>query len=143
VFLWLANWWDGVDLWLSQLAFPFQFAIVIAVLAPVCVGIAWAADRVVDLVSGRFTRVRTPQPAVVHTEPTQVVIHVRADVPAGTPATIIMSAIAPNRSEPSIRSAPADCPAPGPTPDLVPELLAQPQVQATAAAGRTVESGAS
>ncbi len=50
MFLWLANWWDGVDLWLSQLAFPFQFAIVIVVLAPVCFGVALLVDRVVDLV---------------------------------------------------------------------------------------------
>jgi hypothetical protein len=54
VFLWLANWWDGVDLWLSQLAFPFQFAIVIVVLAPVCFGIAVLVDRVVDLVRARL-----------------------------------------------------------------------------------------
>ena len=87
VFLWLANWWDGVDLWLSQLAFPFQFAIVIAVLAPVCLGLTWLIERVVDLVSGRVTRSRAVQhpPAErVETPPL-----VRADVPAGTPATII------------------------------------------------------
>ncbi|HKN96656.1 MAG TPA: hypothetical protein VJX10_06040 [Pseudonocardiaceae bacterium] len=87
VFLWLANWWDGVDLWLSQLAFPFQFAIVIAVLAPVCLGLTWLIERVVDLVSGRVTRSRTAQhpPA----ERVQTPPLVRADVPAGTPATII------------------------------------------------------
>lgn len=87
MFLWLANWWDGVDLWLSQLAFPFQFAIVVAVLAPVCLGIAWLVDRVVDLVSGRVTRSRTaaePAPEPVVSPPL-----VRADMPAGTPATII------------------------------------------------------
>lgn len=55
MFLWLANWWDGVDLWLSQLAFPFQFAIVIVVLAPVCFGVAVLVDRVVDLVGHRIT----------------------------------------------------------------------------------------
>lgn len=58
MFLWLANWWDGVDLWLSQLSFPFQFAIVIIVLAPVCFGLAVLVDRVVDLV-----RVRLPHGA--------------------------------------------------------------------------------
>jgi hypothetical protein len=81
VFLWLANWWDGVDLWLSQLAFPFQFAIVVAVLAPVCFGVALLVDRVVDLVTGR--RLPDPEPVA---EPMPLV---RADVPAGTPATII------------------------------------------------------
>ncbi|HVV18045.1 MAG TPA: hypothetical protein VHF06_01325 [Pseudonocardiaceae bacterium] len=89
MFIWLANWWDGVDLWLSQLAFPFQFAIVIAVLAPVCFGVAWAIDRVVDLVSGRLTRAHGgPETAVTAPEP----VPVRADVPPGTPGTIITSA---------------------------------------------------
>ncbi|HEX5118240.1 MAG TPA: hypothetical protein VFW65_23905 [Pseudonocardiaceae bacterium] len=82
MFLWLANWWDGVDLWLSQLAFPFQFAIVVAVLAPVCFGVALLVDRVVDLVTGR-KRTAATQPDV-----TEIPL-VRADVPAGTPATII------------------------------------------------------
>jgi hypothetical protein len=84
VFLWLANWWDSADLWLSQLAFPFQFAIVIAVVAPLCLGIAWAIDRCVDMVSGR-THHAPAKPASV---PEMLV---RADVPAGTPATIITS----------------------------------------------------
>jgi hypothetical protein len=89
VFLWLANWWDNVDLWLSQLAFPFQFAIVIAVLAPVCVGLAWLIDHVVDLVPARFTRTREIKvPEVIDTTRT-VAVAVRADVPAGTPGTII------------------------------------------------------
>lgn len=94
VFLWLANWWDGVDLWLSQLAFPFQFAIVIAVLAPVCFGVALLVDRVVDLVSGR--RVDSEQETGPDTvpEPDPMPL-VRADVPAGTPATIITAAVPP------------------------------------------------
>lgn len=81
MFLWLANWWDSVDLWLTQLAFPFQFAIVIAVLGPLCVGVALAVDRCVDIVR------RQPR------RPKQVdlPILVRADVPPGTPATIIMA----------------------------------------------------
>jgi hypothetical protein len=87
VFLWLANWWDGVDLWLSQLAFPFQFAVVIAVLAPVCVGVAWLVDHAVDLVSGQVTRDRPAKPAKTPDEPPLV----RADVPPGTPGTIISS----------------------------------------------------
>ncbi|MCE7011598.1 hypothetical protein LWC34_53620 [Kibdelosporangium philippinense] len=45
---WLSDWWNGVELWITQLAFPFQFAIVIAVLLPVCAGLAWLIDRVVD-----------------------------------------------------------------------------------------------
>jgi hypothetical protein len=93
VFLWLANWWDGVDLWLSELAFPFQFAIVIAVLAPVCIAVAWVVDGAVDLVSARFRRSRdVPAPgALVVSAP--VLVNVRADVLAGTPATITRSAV--------------------------------------------------
>ncbi|HEX5401062.1 MAG TPA: hypothetical protein VFX16_02030 [Pseudonocardiaceae bacterium] len=92
MFLWLANWWDGVDLWLSQLAFPFQFAVVIAVLAPFCVGVAWLVDRVVDRASG-LGRTAEEQPAAevgTSDEPPLV----RADVPPGTPGRII-SAVAP------------------------------------------------
>jgi hypothetical protein len=90
VFLWLANWWDGVDLWLSQLAFPLQFVIVIAVLAPVCFGLAVLVDRVVDLVTGRPTP-PAEDPAERPVEPL-----VRVDVPAGTPATIITATPAPD-----------------------------------------------
>lgn len=92
MFLWLANWWDSADLWLTQLAFPFQFAIVIAVLAPLCFGAAWLIDRGVDLARRVHREVSTP--------PTEPVILVRADVPPGTPATII-------RAEPQTRAAAA------------------------------------
>jgi hypothetical protein len=110
VFMWLANWWDGVDLWLSQLAFPFQFAIVIAVLGPLCWGVAWGIDRIVDLVSGRVRRTRmTTEMMATTPEP----MPVRADVPPGTPATIITS------------------------------LDPGPQVEATAAAGHGAESAGS
>jgi len=33
----LANWWDGVELWVLGLPFGFQFALVMAVLLPLCV----------------------------------------------------------------------------------------------------------
>jgi hypothetical protein len=93
VFLWLANWWDGVDLWLSQLAFPFQFAIVIAVLAPVCLGLAWLIDHVVDLVPGLFSGGPKPGRRVTERVPeAPVSMHGRADVPAGTPGLIITGA---------------------------------------------------
>ena len=70
VFLWLANWWDGVDLWLSQLAFPLQFAIVIAVLAPLCWG-SLAHDRVVDRLSGRLRRTRELVEVIGHHTPSR------------------------------------------------------------------------
>jgi len=90
---WLANWWDAVALWLSDLAFPFQFALVIAILAPLCLVVAWGIDRAVDEVTARLTRSNEPRPVRVRTVPMPVVMHVRADVPAGTPATIITSVV--------------------------------------------------
>lgn len=85
MFLWLANWWDSADLWLTQLAFPFQFAIVIAVLGPLCLGLALAIDRCVDLVR------RQPRHGKIKKTAVELPILVRADVPAGTPGTIITS----------------------------------------------------
>ena len=55
MFIWLANWWDGVELWLTELPFPVQFVLVIAVLGPICLGASWAIDRAVDLVSNRLS----------------------------------------------------------------------------------------
>lgn len=40
----VADWWDGVELWLTQLWFPLQVALVIVVLLPLC----WAAAHLVD-----------------------------------------------------------------------------------------------
>ncbi|RZQ60394.1 hypothetical protein [Amycolatopsis suaedae] len=48
----LTDWWDSVELWLAQLWFPLQFALVVAVLAPLCVGAAWVIDRAVGRVYG-------------------------------------------------------------------------------------------
>ena len=89
---WLANWWDAVALWLSDLAFPFQFALVIAILAPLCLVVAWGIDRAVDEVTARLTRSNEPRPVRTRA-PMPAVMHVRADVPAGTPATIITSVV--------------------------------------------------
>ena len=50
----LVDWWNGVELWMSGLAFPFQFAIVMAVLLPLCVLVAWLIDRGVDYASAWF-----------------------------------------------------------------------------------------
>jgi hypothetical protein len=59
---WLADWWDGVELWLTQLPFPIQFALVMVVLLPICLGIALLIDRVVDRLSARFSRARDAEP---------------------------------------------------------------------------------
>jgi hypothetical protein len=50
----VAEWWDGVELWVSGLPFAFQFALVIVLLGPLCVVVAWAIDRVVDHASTWF-----------------------------------------------------------------------------------------
>nr|WP_202507851.1 hypothetical protein [Amycolatopsis rubida] len=48
VFEGLANWWDGVELWLAQAWFPVQFVLVMAVLVPLCLLAAWAIDKLVE-----------------------------------------------------------------------------------------------
>jgi hypothetical protein len=53
----IGRWWDGVELWLAQLAFPFQFALVMCVVLPLCLGLARLIDRVVDNASTRFNPV--------------------------------------------------------------------------------------
>ncbi|MGE3284572.1 MAG: hypothetical protein AB7J32_00555 [Pseudonocardia sp.] len=53
----LANWWDAVELWLTQLAFPFQVVLAAAVLLPLCWAAAAGLDRGVDVVE-RWTRRR-------------------------------------------------------------------------------------
>ncbi|WP_033290537.1 hypothetical protein [Amycolatopsis jejuensis] len=50
----LADWWDGVELWLAQAWFPVQFVLVMVVLVPLCLLAAWAIDKVVELVSRWF-----------------------------------------------------------------------------------------
>ncbi len=47
----LVAWWNGVELWLTTLAFPFQFMLAMAVLLPLCAGGAWVLDRVVGWVA--------------------------------------------------------------------------------------------
>jgi hypothetical protein len=50
----LSDWWNGVELWVLGLAFPFQFALVIVVLAPLCLVVAWLIDRIVDHAAAWF-----------------------------------------------------------------------------------------
>ncbi|MBO0874406.1 MAG: hypothetical protein J2P19_13515 [Pseudonocardia sp.] len=44
----LANWWDSVELWITQLPFPFQVVLAIVVLLPLCAGVAVLADKASD-----------------------------------------------------------------------------------------------
>ena len=50
----VAEWWNGVELWVSGLAFPLQFVLVMVLLGPLCVAVAWAIDRAVDHASTWF-----------------------------------------------------------------------------------------
>ncbi len=50
----VSEWWNGVELWVLGLAFPLQFALVIVLLAPLCLVVAWAIDRIVDHASALF-----------------------------------------------------------------------------------------
>ena len=58
----MSDWWNGVELWITQLPFPAQFAIVIAVLLPVCTVGAWLIDRVVDFVASKVGPSRNAEP---------------------------------------------------------------------------------
>ena len=51
----VVDWWDAVELWLTQLAFPFQVALAIAVGLPLCWLAAAGIDRLVDVVIDRTT----------------------------------------------------------------------------------------
>jgi hypothetical protein len=44
----VATWWDGVELWLTQLDFTLQVILVVGVLGPACWGIAAVVDSVVE-----------------------------------------------------------------------------------------------
>ncbi|MEU3275133.1 hypothetical protein ABZ639_30150 [Saccharomonospora sp. NPDC006951] len=54
----VARWWDGFELWLAQQWFPVQFVLVMAVLVPLCLGLAWIVHRVVNVVADRAARIR-------------------------------------------------------------------------------------
>ncbi|MGC7094137.1 hypothetical protein ACPZ19_05695 [Amycolatopsis lurida] len=59
----LSDWWDSVELWLAQLWFPVQFILVMAVLLPLCAGLAWLIDRTVDRLSRWLSSARREDPA--------------------------------------------------------------------------------
>lgn len=47
-------WWSGVELWLTQLPFAAQVALVLVVLLPLCFGAVAAVDRLVDAAADRI-----------------------------------------------------------------------------------------
>ena len=57
----LADWWDAVELWLTQLPFGFQVLLAAIVLVPLCWGSAVLVDRVVDAVAARIAARRPVQ----------------------------------------------------------------------------------
>jgi len=54
----LADWWDSVELWITQLAFPFQVVLAIVVLLPLCGGVAVLADLASDAADAWWARHR-------------------------------------------------------------------------------------
>jgi hypothetical protein len=44
----VATWWDGIELWLTQLDFTVQVVLVVAVVGPVAWGLAAVIDTVVE-----------------------------------------------------------------------------------------------
>ena len=55
----IADWWDAVELWLTQLAFPFQVALAIVVALPLCWLAAAGIDRLVDVAIERVAALRS------------------------------------------------------------------------------------
>ena len=49
----VANRWDAVELWVTQLAFPFQVVLALLVVLPLCWAVAGLLDRAVDAVALR------------------------------------------------------------------------------------------
>jgi hypothetical protein len=86
----LSDWWNGVELWMLGLPFPFQFALVIAVLVPLCLVVAWLIDRIVDHASAFFGTAKVPEPAlsVKAEEPEPEAVEVTEGVEAVEPAEV-------------------------------------------------------
>lgn len=49
----LVDWWDSVELWLTQLAFPLQVLLAAVVLLPLCWFVVAGADTLLDKVTDR------------------------------------------------------------------------------------------
>lgn len=54
----LAQWWDGVELWFTQLWFPVQVGLLMVVLVPLC----WWAARMIDSGFDRFASLLSREP---------------------------------------------------------------------------------
>ena len=56
----VANRWDAVELWVTQLAFPFQVVLAVLVVLPLCWAVAGLLDKAVDAVVLLGSRRRPP-----------------------------------------------------------------------------------
>jgi hypothetical protein len=50
----VADWWDSVELWLTQLPFPLQVLLALVVVVPAAWGGAAAFDRLWEVAAARF-----------------------------------------------------------------------------------------
>jgi hypothetical protein len=51
----VADWWDSVELWLTQLPFTFQVLLAVLVVLPVTWFVAVGVDRLSDRVAGALS----------------------------------------------------------------------------------------
>lgn len=49
----LADWYDAMELWVTQLAFPVQVLLAVLVVLPLCFGVALLLDRAAERVTRR------------------------------------------------------------------------------------------
>lgn len=54
----VAKWWNAMELWLAQLWFPFQIALVMLVLLPVAWAVVALVDRGIDRIAAAVGRPR-------------------------------------------------------------------------------------
>jgi elongation factor P--beta-lysine ligase len=59
----VADWWDAVELWITQLPFPMQVVLAILLVLPLCWGTAAGVDRLVGLAAAQLRRDRTNGPS--------------------------------------------------------------------------------
>lgn len=50
----VADWWDAVELWLTQLPFPLQVVLAVLVVLPACWAGAAVLDRLWDVAAARL-----------------------------------------------------------------------------------------
>lgn len=77
----VATWWDGVELWLTQLDFAVQVVLVVAVVGPVC----WGAAAVIDTVVERSVAARLEAAERRAERRADKQAETRADVSTGEP----------------------------------------------------------